>query len=149
MAMLALCALGVATIYSATFDPTHGASHRYVIQMYAIALGLIAMLVTMTFDYQLRPGPATGGKPQLNDEVKVQYEVKLINGKVFDSSYERGQPASMPLNRLVPELRPEFAVLLRDSEFVCRDAGFKEPPQPADALLHFQRMAMRVRASRC
>jgi rod shape determining protein RodA len=52
MAMLALCALGVATIYSATFDPTHGASHRYVIQMYAIALGLIAMMVTMTLDYR-------------------------------------------------------------------------------------------------
>ena len=52
MAMLALCALGVATIYSATFDPTHGASHRYVIQMYAIALGLVAMLFTMTLDYR-------------------------------------------------------------------------------------------------
>jgi rod shape determining protein RodA len=51
-AMLALCGLGVATIYSATFDPTRGASHRYVIQLYAIALGLIAMLFTMTLDYR-------------------------------------------------------------------------------------------------
>src|SRR5436853_573403 len=42
MAMLALCALGVATVYSATFDPTRGASHRYVIQMYAIAIGIVA-----------------------------------------------------------------------------------------------------------
>jgi len=52
IAMFALCALGVATIYSATFDPTHGASHRYVIQMYAIAIGLVAMLFTMTLDYR-------------------------------------------------------------------------------------------------
>jgi rod shape determining protein RodA len=52
MAMFALCALGVATIYSATFDPTHGASHRYVIQIYAIAIGLVAMLFTMTLDYR-------------------------------------------------------------------------------------------------
>ena len=43
-AMLALCALGVATIYSATFDPTRGASHRYITQVYAIALGLAAMM---------------------------------------------------------------------------------------------------------
>jgi FKBP-type peptidyl-prolyl cis-trans isomerase len=46
-------------------------------------------------------GPATGTKPHINDEVKVNYEGKLITGKVFDSSYERGQPASMPLNRLI------------------------------------------------
>jgi rod shape determining protein RodA len=51
-AMLALCALGVAMIYSATFDPTRGASHRYVIQMYAIGLGLVAMLVTLSLDYR-------------------------------------------------------------------------------------------------
>ena len=47
----------------------------------------------------VQSGPATGGKPQLNDEVKVNYEGKLIDGKVFDSSYERGQPAAMPLKR--------------------------------------------------
>jgi rod shape determining protein RodA len=51
-AMLALCAIGVTMIYSATFDPTHGASHRYVIQMYAIGIGLVAMLVTLSLDYR-------------------------------------------------------------------------------------------------
>src|SRR5512140_2494550 len=33
-------------------------------------------------------GPATGLKPHMGDEVKVNYEGKLTNGKVFDSSYE-------------------------------------------------------------
>ena len=46
-------------------------------------------------------GPATGLRPHLGDEVKVNYEGRLIDGKVFDSSYERGQPAAMPLNGLV------------------------------------------------
>ncbi|WP_372782284.1 FKBP-type peptidyl-prolyl cis-trans isomerase [Phenylobacterium sp.] len=46
-------------------------------------------------------GPTTGLKPHLNDEVKVMYEGKLVNGLVFDSSYERGQPAAMPLKGLV------------------------------------------------
>eukprot|EP01036_Dinobryon_divergens_P011308 gene11308-15215_t len=50
----------------------------------------------------VRSGPATGLKPQLTDEVKVHYEGKLEDGKVFDSSYERGQPAAMPLRGLVP-----------------------------------------------
>src|SRR5678815_4955171 len=39
----------------------------------------------------VRSGPPAGMKPHLNDEVKVMYEGKLINGEVFDSSYERGQ----------------------------------------------------------
>ena len=50
----------------------------------------------------VRSGPATGLKPQLHDEVKVNYEGKLLNGQVFDSSYTRGSPAAMPLDRLIP-----------------------------------------------
>jgi rod shape determining protein RodA len=52
IAMIALCALGVVTIYSATFDPTRGASHRYVVQVYAIVIGLAAMLVMLALDYR-------------------------------------------------------------------------------------------------
>lgn len=40
------------------------------------------------------PGPA--------DTVKVNYEGKLINGAVFDSSYARGQAAEFPLNGVIP-----------------------------------------------
>ena len=47
-------------------------------------------------------GPAEGARPRKGDEVKVNYEGKLLNGKVFDSSYERGQPAAMPLDALIP-----------------------------------------------
>jgi FKBP-type peptidyl-prolyl cis-trans isomerase len=50
----------------------------------------------------VRSGPATGNKPHPQDEVKVNYEGKLVSGKIFDSSYERGQPAAMPLDALIP-----------------------------------------------
>lgn len=49
----------------------------------------------------VRSGPETGMKPQLTDEVKVHYEGKLEDGTIFDSSYERGQPAAMPLDGLI------------------------------------------------
>jgi peptidylprolyl isomerase/FKBP-type peptidyl-prolyl cis-trans isomerase FklB len=49
----------------------------------------------------VRSGPETGLRPQLADEVKVHYEGKLEDGTIFDSSYERGQPASMPLKGLI------------------------------------------------
>jgi len=52
IAILALCTLGVVMIYSTTSDPTRGTSHMYVTQLYAIALGLGAMLVMLTVDYR-------------------------------------------------------------------------------------------------
>jgi FKBP-type peptidyl-prolyl cis-trans isomerase FkpA len=37
-----------------------------------------------------------------NDSVKVHYEGTFEDGRVFDSSYERKQPATFPLNRVIP-----------------------------------------------
>ena len=51
-AVLALCGLGVVMIYSTTSDPTRAASHMYATQMYAIVLGLIAMVFMLTLDYR-------------------------------------------------------------------------------------------------
>src|SRR5215471_7274092 len=52
LAVLALCAIGVVMIYSTTFDPTRGTSHLYVTQLYAIVIGLAAMVLALTFDYR-------------------------------------------------------------------------------------------------
>jgi FKBP-type peptidyl-prolyl cis-trans isomerase FkpA len=50
--------------------------------------------------------PGTGASPKATDMVKVQYEGKLIDGTVFDSSKTNpqlaGQPAEMPLNGVIP-----------------------------------------------
>ncbi len=44
----------------------------------------------------------TGKSPAATDTVTVNYEGKLLNGTVFDSSYRRGQPIQFPLNRVIP-----------------------------------------------
>ena len=44
----------------------------------------------------------TGASPQATDTVKVHYRGTLADGKEFDSSYKRGQPATFPLDRVVP-----------------------------------------------
>jgi FKBP-type peptidyl-prolyl cis-trans isomerase FkpA/FKBP-type peptidyl-prolyl cis-trans isomerase FklB len=46
--------------------------------------------------------PGTGASPAATDEVKVHYEGKLIDGTVFDSSIKRGEPATFPLNGVIP-----------------------------------------------
>ncbi|MBK7615022.1 MAG: FKBP-type peptidyl-prolyl cis-trans isomerase [Burkholderiales bacterium] len=43
-----------------------------------------------------------GGSPQASDTVRVHYKGTLPDGKEFDSSYSRGQPAEFPLNRVIP-----------------------------------------------
>ncbi|CAN6961882.1 MULTISPECIES: FKBP-type peptidyl-prolyl cis-trans isomerase [Psychrobacter] len=45
--------------------------------------------------------PGTGKSPKATDVVEVNYEGKLIDGTVFDSSYERGEPIEFPLNQVI------------------------------------------------
>ncbi len=45
--------------------------------------------------------PGTGPKPGPNDVVSVDYEGRLLDGKVFDSSYERGQAATFPVKGVI------------------------------------------------
>lgn len=43
----------------------------------------------------------TGAKPIATNTVTCHYHGTLIDGTVFDSSVQRGQPASFPLNRVI------------------------------------------------
>ena len=47
----------------------------------------------------LREG--NGRKPKATDEVVCHYEGFLVDGTVFDSSFQRGEPASFPLNQVI------------------------------------------------
>lgn len=44
----------------------------------------------------------SGDKPDATTKVRVNYEGKNTDGEVFDSSYERGEPAEFALNRVIP-----------------------------------------------
>ena len=43
----------------------------------------------------------TGRSPKATDTVRCHYEGRLIDGTVFDSSYQRGEPADFGLNQVI------------------------------------------------
>jgi peptidylprolyl isomerase/FKBP-type peptidyl-prolyl cis-trans isomerase FklB len=92
----------------------------------------------------LKSGPPHGRHPALDDEVKVNYEGKFLDGKVFDSSYERGVSTVLTVRDLVPGWR-EALRLMRPGDtwqiylppklgYGGRGAG----PIPPDAVLVFK-----------
>ncbi|OIP81871.1 MAG: hypothetical protein AUK44_08815 [Porphyromonadaceae bacterium CG2_30_38_12] len=46
--------------------------------------------------------PAEGPKPTAKDTVKVHYKGTLLDGTVFDSSIDRGEPIEFPLGQVIP-----------------------------------------------
>lgn len=77
----------------------------------------------------VKSGPTTGLKPGPQDEVKVHYEGKLEDGTIFDSSYERGAPAAMPLDRLIPAWQEALQLMRPGDEwtlYVPSNLGYGE-----------------------
>ena len=61
--------------------------------------------------------------------MKVHYEGKLVSGKIFDSSYDRGQPAAMPLPALIPAWKEALQLMRPGDEwilFVPPEMGYGE-----------------------
>jgi FKBP-type peptidyl-prolyl cis-trans isomerase FkpA len=44
----------------------------------------------------------SGASPAATDTVRVHYRGTFTDGREFDSSFKRGQPAEFPLNRVIP-----------------------------------------------
>ena len=49
----------------------------------------------------LNKGQESGARPTPLDVVKINYRGTFIDGRVFDSSYQRGEPVVFPLNRVI------------------------------------------------
>jgi len=87
----------------------------------------------------------TGEQPKATDKVKVNYHGTLIDGTVFDSSVERGQPVSFPLNGVI-KCWTEGVQLMKvggKSKLICpSDIAYGDrspsPKIPAGAVLIFE-----------
>ena len=89
-------------------------------------------------------GPKTGKSPKLGDIIKVHYEGKLLDGTVFDSSFQRGQAAIMPAEGLIPgwlEALPLMHVGDEWTLWIPADLAYGDRatgPIPANSVLVFR-----------
>lgn len=65
----------------------------------------------------LTSGPAGGKSPTLTDSVTVHYRGTLTDGTVFDSSYDRGQPATFGVNQVIPGWTEALQLMKPGDEF--------------------------------
>jgi FKBP-type peptidyl-prolyl cis-trans isomerase FkpA len=84
-----------------------------------------------------------GAKPSDDSIVKVHYEGRLIDGTLFDNSYERQEPATFPLNQVIPGWSEGLQLMNIGSKFklyIPSELGygsFGYGPVPAYATLIF------------
>lgn len=89
---------------------------------------------------------AEGPKPTAKDTVKVHYTGTLLDGKVFDSSVERGEPIEFPLGQVIPGWTEGVQLMSIGSKykfFVPYNLGYGEQgtqggPIPGFATLTFE-----------
>lgn len=86
-----------------------------------------------------------GESPIASDRVQVHYEGRLLTDEVFDSSYERGEPTTFPLNRVIPGWTEGLQLMQEGAKyrfFIPADLAYgANPPQgspiPPGAVLIF------------
>ncbi len=88
--------------------------------------------------------PAEGEQPKDTDTVQVHYKGTLIDGTQFDSSYDRGEPATFPLNRVIPGWTEGVQLMPVGSKFkfvIPPELAYGEqdtPTIPANSTLVFE-----------
>jgi FKBP-type peptidyl-prolyl cis-trans isomerase len=76
-----------------------------------------------------------GASPGASDQVTVHYEGRLIDGTVFDSSYEKGEPVTFPLNRVIPGWTEGVQLMNVGSKyrfFIPGELGYGLRPPPGE-----------------
>lgn len=81
----------------------------------------------------VQSGPPGGESPDSNDLVRVDYEGTLTDGSVFDSSFQRGQPAVFVLNEVVSGWTDALQHMKTGDEWIIYlppEAGYGESAKP-------------------
>jgi FKBP-type peptidyl-prolyl cis-trans isomerase len=88
-----------------------------------------------------------GNKPSSTDTVKVHYHGTLIDGTVFDSSYERGTPATFGVNQVIKGWTEALQLMSVGSKYklyIPQDLAYGAHPHPGGPIQPFAALVFDV-----
>ena len=87
----------------------------------------------------------SGPHPKATSKVTVHYKGTLLNGDQFDSSYDRGQPATFPLNGVIPGWTEGVQLMSKGAKYefwIPSELAYgpqgSPPTIPPNSTLHFE-----------
>jgi FKBP-type peptidyl-prolyl cis-trans isomerase FklB len=133
----------IASLVRSSFEGAADANHRAAAAFLA-ENGKKPGVTTTASGLQYKVLTAGSGEsPKPTDEVTVNYRGTLLDGTQFDSSYDRGQPASFPVGGVIPGWTEALQLMKPGAKyrlFVPPQLAYdlrSRPPIPPGALLLF------------
>jgi len=140
--LVAATALSLIAAAPAPVPPVTPAGPDFLVQN-----GKAKGVVTTTSGLQyfiVKSGPLSGARPAAADTVSLDYEVKLLDGTVIDSSYARGEPLTGEAGAFVPGFSEAVEAMRPGDEWIVwvppqlgygdKDVG----PIPGNSVLRFR-----------
>lgn len=88
-----------------------------------------------------------GAIPKLTDTVKVHYHGMLVNGKVFDSSVEKGKPVEFPIKSVIKGWQEVLQMMPTGSKWkisIPSDLAYGDNPRPGGAIEPFMALIFEI-----
>lgn len=89
----------------------------------------------------------SGAKPSVQSQVKVHYHGTLIDGTIFDSSVQRGEPATFGVNQVIPGWTEALQLMPAGSKYrlyIPQNLGYGAHPHPGGAIKPFMALIFDV-----
>lgn len=89
----------------------------------------------------------TGNKPSAQDTVKVHYHGTLIDGTIFDSSIQRGEPATFGVHQVIPGWTEALQLMNVGSKYrlyIPQELAYGAHPHPGGAIKPFMALIFDV-----
>lgn len=119
------------------------AADKQLIQNYVTNNGLKGQFTDSGIFYTIEKD-GSGANPSINSQVTCHYKGTLLSGKQFDSSYDRGQPATFALTRVIKGWQEGIPLLKKGGKgkFIIPSglaygAQNRGPSLPANSVLIF------------
>jgi len=89
----------------------------------------------------------TGASPDENDDVTVHYKGTLTNGETFDSSYDRGAPATFGVNRVIKGWTEGLQLMKEGGKFkfyIPQELAYGANPRPGGIIEPYMPLVFEV-----